>query len=284
MKKYRAACLALSALIGGTVFQPVTALAVGFEILKPHRAVYDVKLKDASERSGIDNMTGRIVYEMTGNECEGIAVNYRFVSKISSNGEIFTTDQQTASHESPDSNQYSFLTKSFVDEQLDRTVKGVARIRSGHMVVELDSPEERLVKLDPAAFISTHLVKVIEAARTGEHFFSLDVFDGGDDADEVLSTTNIIGAARDYPKVMPGEKPDAVDTLGKLKAWPVTIGYFRKGLTDSTEPLPIYEISFLLYEGGISRRLTMRYPDYAINAALVSLEMLEDTGSCSLKN
>ena len=52
----------------------VSANAAGFEILAPHRAVYDVVLVNAEERSGIKQMKGRIVFEATGNECEGISI------------------------------------------------------------------------------------------------------------------------------------------------------------------------------------------------------------------
>ncbi|MCB1384575.1 MAG: DUF1849 family protein [Nitratireductor sp.] len=260
------------------------AEAVGFEILKPHRAVYEVELEEASERSGIDSMSGRIVYEMTGDECDGVSVNYRFVSRVNANGQIFTTDQQTASYETPDGREYNFLTKSFVDERMDRTVKGKARIASGEMEVKLDSPEQRVVDLPGADFISSHLVKVIDGARNGKHFFSLNVFDGGDDADEVLKTTNVIGSPQIVGEPLPGEEKAALVPLSGEEAWPVTIGYFKTNLTDSTEATPVYEVSFLLYDGGISRKLIMRYPDYSIRGTLVGLEYLEDTSGCQLKN
>ena len=276
-----------AAVIAGAVLTAAASTspagAVGFEILKPHRAVYEIKLEKASERSGINSMSGRIVYEMKGDECDGISVNYRFVSRINANGDIFTTDQQTASHETPDGNEYSFLTKSFVDDRLDRTVKGVAVNRRGAMEVSLSSPQEREVELEAANFISTHLVKVIEGAREGRHFFSLDVFDGGDDADEVLKTTNIVGEAKTYEEPLPGEKATAIEELADDPAWPVTIGYFKKSRTDSTEPTPVYEVSFLLYEGGISRKLIMRYPDYSLEGSLISLEFLDDS-DCRIEN
>ncbi len=276
-------CIAAASFALTAIFAPAPAAAVGFEILKPHRAVYEIELEQASERSGINSMSGRIVYEMKGDECDGISVSYRFVSRVNANGDIFTTDQHTASHETPDGNEYSFLTKSFVNDRLDRTVKGVAVNRRDTMDVSLSSPQERELELEAANFISSHLVKVIEGAREGRRFFSLDVFDGGDDADEVLKTTNIVGEAKTYDELLPGEKAEAVEELAEDPAWPVTIGYFKKERTDSTEPTPVYEVSFLLYEGGISRKLVMRYPDYSLRGSLVSLEFLDDS-DCTIRN
>jgi hypothetical protein len=42
------------------------------QTLAPHRAVYDVALKDASDRSGITGMNGRIVYEFQGSSVTAI--------------------------------------------------------------------------------------------------------------------------------------------------------------------------------------------------------------------
>lgn len=64
----------------------------------------------------------------------------------------------------------------------------------------------------------------------------------------------------------------------KDEAWPVTIAYFGKGGGESTEDLPVYEVSFLLYGNGVSRKLNLRYPDYSLNAELVSLDFLPETG------
>ncbi len=277
---------AICAVVTGVIaagFQPGMAQATGFEILRPHRAVYEIDLREATERSGIETMTGRIVYELSGNECDGMSVRYRFVSRVNANGEIFTTDQQTASFEAPDGGEYTFLTKSFVNDTLDRTVKGVATLESDVTQVKLDSPEEREIELPKANFISTHLVEVIEHARRGETFFKMDVFDGGDGADEILKTTNVIGQPKVMNDPLQGESEKAVEPLKDKQAWPVTIGYFNNILTDSTEGLPVYQVSFLLYEGGISRKLVMSYPDYSINGTLISLEMLDDE-ACKLKN
>ena len=257
--------------------------AAGFEILKPHRAVYEIKLKNSTERSGISNMNGRIVYELSGNECEGISVSYRFVSKINAHGEIFTTDQQTASYESADGLEYSFLTKSFVNDVHDRTVKGSAILEQDNVKVSLKSPEERELSLNGASFVSTHLVEVLQKAKEGTPFFKVNVFDGGDEADKILKTTNIIGKANVVSEIFPGEKDAAVSSLIDKEGWPVTIGYFDNSISNASEELPIYEVSFLLYEGGISRKLVMNYPDYSLTGTLIDLELL-DVDICQENN
>ncbi len=275
------AVVVASGLLGASIVEK--AEAAGFEILRPHRAVYEVELKQAEERSGISNMSGRIVYEMQGNECDGMSVQYRFVAKISANGDMFTTDMQTSSFEAPDGGEYSFVTKSFVNDQLEKTVQGVADKEKDAVTVNLVSPKERVLQLPQANFISTHLVRVIEKAREGVPFFKMDVFDGGDNADEILKTTNIIGKPTKVDEVLPGEDAKSVELLKKEQAWPVNIAYFKNTVINSTEPLPVYEVAFLLYEGGVSRKLVMSYPDYSITGTLVSLEYL-DKQACTIRN
>lgn len=256
----------------------------GFELLKPHRAVYEVSLERATERSGIANMKGRIVYEMSGNACDGMSVKYRFVADVNANGTLFKTDQQSASFESSDGKEFSFFVRSEVNEQLDRELRGVAINVNDGIAVSLTSPEKRELKLESAVYSSAHLVKVIEAAQAGKTFFKQAIFDSGDDGDEVMKTTNIIGKKTIYHDLKDGEDEEALSSLIDQKAWSVNIGYFGK-TSRATEQVSDYEISFLLYDGGISRELSMRYPEYTLNGSLVSLELL-DKAECkiALKN
>jgi hypothetical protein len=254
---------------------PAGALAAGFEILAPHRAVYDMKLKEASDRSGIESMTGRIVYEVTGNECDGMSVRYRFVTQIATSSESYRTDQQTATFESADGREFTFLTRSMVDNQLESTVKGRAVRSDAGTKVELAQPEARELNLAPSIFISTHLIDVIEAARRGETLLRRDIFDGSDGADEVVASATFIGLPKVVDKAFDGEAEAALAPVSRDSAWPVTVSYFDKLTGATAESTPTYEASFLLYPNGISRRLVMRYPDYSLEGELTSLEMLE---------
>ncbi|MFK7903247.1 MAG: DUF1849 family protein, partial [Nitratireductor sp.] len=253
-------CLGLSFLC-----VPNMAHAAGFEILKPHRAIYNVTLNNATKRSGITSMDGRIVYEMTGNECEGMTVNYRFVSNLMAHGDLYNTDQQSSSYESADGSEYSFLVRSIVNDQLDTELRGLAKRNDAGLAVSLLSPNKREVELEKAKFLSTHLVEVLKAAREGKSFFTAPIFDAGDQADEVLKTTNLIGKETYLDKKLNGENDEIVSLLVNKPAWSVNIGYFGPTASNTAEQIADYEISFWLYEGGISRNLSMRYPDYSLN-------------------
>ena len=255
----------------------------GFEILKPHRAVYDVTLKNAEDRSGINGMKGRIVYEVKGNECEGISIRYRFVTTIDTDRDQFTTDQQTATYESPDGKEFSFETKSFVNDQADQKISGSAKLKNDEIKVALKGETPRELNLGQGVFTTTHLVDILNNAQNGERFVVHDVFDGSGDADKVLNSASVIGSAKDVSGSLEGENPKLNDAFDGRKAWPISMSYFNKNLDNTGEALPIYEASFLLYKDGVTRQLIMRYPDYELRAALTEIEYYK-ADACKLDN
>lgn len=241
--------------------------------LVPHRAIYDLKLKDASERSGIEGMFGRMVYEFTGSACTGFSTNFRLVTKIDTGEETRLSDQQTTTFEDMSARQFHFETKSFTDEQLDRQVSGDASLAEKGVKVEITQPDGREIDLPASDFPTGHMLDVIKNAKQGRNFFEARVFDGSENGDQALLTTTVIG------KPQTPQKDDAdADKAGEFSQtpfWPVTIAYFNE--TTQGDPMPVYNMSFKLYENGITRDLTMDYGDFVLSGSLVKLEMLGKT-------
>src|SRR5690606_35728187 len=119
----------------------------GAGALVPHRAVYDLALDNASDRSGITGLSGRMVYEFAGSACDGYTVTFRFVTRIDTDEASRLTDQQTSSYEDAEGRSFSFVTRSFVDKELNSELKGVARAGEEGTVVSLDKPEAKEVRL-----------------------------------------------------------------------------------------------------------------------------------------
>ena len=88
----RAARLATIVVLASTGLWSSQAGAVP---LAPHRAVYDLALSEATDRSGITGLSGRMVYEFNGSACEGYTVKFRFVTRIETSEVSRLTDQQT---------------------------------------------------------------------------------------------------------------------------------------------------------------------------------------------
>ncbi|MCJ8147701.1 MULTISPECIES: cell envelope integrity EipB family protein [Shinella] len=239
--------------------------------LAPHRAVYDLQLKDASERSGIAGMYGRMVYEFNGSPCDGYTVSFRFVTQVNTGEETRLTDQQTTTYEDLKNGSFRFLTRSFTDEKLDKEVRGTAREEKSGVSVDLTAPDTKQVELAASRFPTEHMLEVIDHAKKGERFFESRIFDGSDSGDKTLMTTAVVGK-KEEPKA--GD-PDAdkAGTFSKQAFWPVSVAYYND--TSDGDALPVYRMSFKLYENGITRDLTMDYGEFVLSGKLAKLEMLK---------
>jgi hypothetical protein len=258
-----------AALVAGSTSAALASSAPG---LAPHRAVYDLQLKDASERSGIAGMYGRMVYEFNGSPCEGYTVSFRFVTQVDTGEETRLTDQQTTTYEDLKSGSFRFLTRSFTDEKLDKEVRGLAHESKAGVSVDLSAPEKRQVELAESRFPTEHMMEVIERAKKGDRFFESRIFDGSDSGDKTLITTTVVGRQE-----MPAAGDPDADRAGSFSAqafWPVSIAYYDD-VSGGGDALPVYRMSFKLYENGITRDLTMDYGEFVISGKLAKLEMFK---------
>lgn len=244
-------------------------------VLVPHRAVYDIQLKQASERSGIEGMRGRMVYEFNGSECQGYTTNFRFVTRIDTGEQIRVTDQQSMTFEDIAAGKFRFETKSFTDDQMDKDVSGAAADENGKVLIELEGPAPRAVELADSRFPAEHMIEVIENARKGKALFEARIFDGSEDGDKSYLTTTVVGPLRKPTASEASDKSAGI--VASQAYWPVSIAYFDEKAAGDV--LPIYTQSFKLYENGVSRDLTLDYGDFVLTGTLTKLEVL-GSGDC----
>lgn len=267
----RASRLAYTAILLPIAFSTVPALAV--PVLQPHRAVYDISLNKASDRSGITGISGRMVYEFNGSQCEGYTVKFRLVTRISTTDSMRMTDQQTTTFEDGEGKTFSFVTKSFVDQNLEKEVKGTAHREKDSVSVDIDKPEPNKVTLGPTQFPTQHMFELIDKAAKGENFYETSLYDGSEDADRVMLTTVVIGKAAPVDRNDP-ELP-ALSRLDKDGFWPVDIAYFNSDGSDGGEEMPDYRISFKMHPNGLTRDLQMDYGDFTMSGKLVDLSLFD---------
>jgi hypothetical protein len=257
------------------VASPVVASGAGIAAAVPlvqHRAVYDLKLSDASDSSGITGISGRMVYEIRGSACEGYTVRFRYVTQSDTREASQITDQQTTTFEDADGKSFSFATKSYTDQNLDKELRGNATREPQGVKIQIDKPEPKSFDLQPTQFPTQHLVDLINRAKTGETFYETSIFDGSEDADKAMTTTVIVGKQA----ATTGNDPElkALNKLSAEKFWPVDIAYFDE-TSEGGEDTPDYRISFKLYENGLTRDLEMDYGDFVIRGQLVDLAEFE---------
>ena len=239
--------------------------------IEPHRAVYDMALADVAEGSNLATLDGRLVYDLQGTRCEGFTVNFRLMTRFANrDGEKTTTDLRSSTFEealdfAAGTGRFRFLTRNFVNEVTSDETDGIALREAGEVEVSLKKPEESQLDLPADVMFPTeHLGHLIEAARAGTRVFQARIYDGSEDGATVNETTAVIGQ----------EAQDEASPFSALRGhsyWPVTLSYFDEGALG--DQLPNYEISFNLFDNGISDALTLDYGEFSVEGALSTLDI-----------
>ena len=245
-----------------------------------HRAVYELKLAQSRGNSSAMSARGRILYDFSGNSCEGYALQFRQVSELD-NGEGRTTlsDLRSTSWEEGAAKRFIFKSQNYLNETLIDSVDGEAERGTDKVVVSLVRPADTKFDLEPAiAFPTDHMRRIIVAAREEKSILEVPLYDGSDKGDKIFNTLTVIGrviAPNDRP---PSDAAAGKEALAGLKRWPVTVSYFDRSAKTGDQP-PVYAIKFELYENGISRALVLDYNDFAISGELTSID-IRDSKPC----
>ncbi len=259
--------------------EPCAHAAPGGVHFQPHRAVYDITFDHSTPGSGVADMTGRMVYEMTGSQCAGYAQNMRFVTRMTNqDGAVQINDLRTSSFEDLAAHQLKFSSSQYENQKLSESSQGSAGPATGatSTEVKLTKPAKKTVKLPSDMYFPIqHSLALMGAAEEGKTMFAANLYDGSDKGEKFYETNAIIG-----PRAAPGsiKIPDKVpnaDKLNGLASWPIAIGYFEPGPVRS-EAVPTYELAFRFYENGVSSRLYIDYGDFAIRGELKELTFLEE--------
>lgn len=242
--------------------------------LAPHRAVYDLKLALSRGNRPVESIRGRILYDFTGNACEGYALQFRQVSELSmgESSNMFT-DLRATTWEDAEAKSFRFNSQNFINEKLVDTVDGQAERRTGDINIALKKPAAKTVNLDATlVFPTEHMRRIIEAAKDGKTFLDVPVYDGSETGEKQYNTLAVIGQAIAPEAGKPADAAGADPELSKLPRWPIRISYFDRTKSGG-EQLPVYAIGFELYENGVSRALSLDYNDFVISGEMTALEL-----------
>lgn len=249
--------------------------------LAPHRATYELSLNQASGRSGLVAVKGRMAYEFTGGGCDGYTVNLRIVTQFTDNdAKVSVTDTRTSSWEAGDGSTFRFSSQHFLNNRQTQTTQGTAKSgvdgKSG--TYKLDKPFKKETKMPAKTLFPTvHLAEMLKLAAQGESVFEVPIFDGGDGG-KVFQTTSFIGRERAPGTIkLTGKIDDKTrKIIDKLKSWPVNISYFD-GKTGGEET-PVFEFAFDVFENGIASKVLIDYGTFSMKGKLYSLELLDGPG------
>lgn len=254
-----------------------SALATkGAADLASHRAVYEMTLDQTRPATGITGVQGRMVFEFAGSGCDGYTMNMRLVTQVDGDsGRAIVTDLRSSTWEQGAGKRYRFNSSHYRGDKLEESTSGDAERATpdGHVEVHVNAPDPRELKLNgPILFPTQHSLAILDAARKGKTILQTRVYDGSSKGDKVYVTTTFIGKLKKAGADAPRKSVTNDEVLKKLDSWPVSISYFEAG--EEASETPVYQLSFRLYENGISRDLLIDYGDFAIRGDLSSLELM----------
>ena len=276
--------------------------------LAPHRAIYEMKLGDSRSGSGVTDLSGRMVFEISGSACEGYTQNMRFVMETTNrDGVSSTTDMRSSSWEDGAAGRYRFTVSNYRDqEQTDSTAGNALRSgavpdkagadkagadksgtdkaagSAGEVKVELTKPAPAEIKLPgKIVFPVQHSMMLIDAAQANMSLLEADLYDGSEKGEKVYATAAVIGKAVKAEPASIAAKVKNAEKLAGLASWPVAISYFDKS-KEKEDSLPVYEIAFRYFANGVSENLVIDYGEFSINGALKEIEFHE-TPKCEAK-
>jgi EipB-like len=260
------AALAIAAFIGSPGWA-----AAGVPFL-PHQALYDLSLVKSRGSSSINSARGRILYNFSGNACEGYTSEFRQVSELEvGEGKVTLSDLRSTSWEDGAGRSYRFKIDSRMNDGDSSSVDGMAERTGDNITVKLKQPEAKTFTLEGSTVFPTEQIqRIITAAKEGKSILELTVYDGSDNGQKVYNTLSVIGHAIAGDKQI--ASPDPSTTSNQMRAmtrWPVTVSYYnRDARKKDGEETPVYSMSFELFENGVSRALVLDYNDFVISGAL----------------
>ena len=252
-------------------------------IFAPHRAVYEITLANSVAGSGVTDMSGRMVYELTGSSCDGFTQNMRFVTRMTNQeGTESINDLRTSSWEELAGKRLRFSSTQYQNDVIAEASQGDA-VRSkagGGADVELVRPSKKKVSL-PADiyFPMQHAAALIQSAKTGQSHLTANLYDGSEKGEKYYVTNSVIGKKYEQGAIANAAAIKDAAKLQGLASWPVAISYFDAG-KDKEDTPPAYELSFRYYENGVTENLKIDYGQFALKGELKELTVLPQ-GKCT---
>jgi hypothetical protein len=247
-------------------------------VLAPHRAVYEFKLGTVRSQKSLSALTGRMVYEFTGSPCEGYSQSMRLVTRTTAaSGAVTVSDQRSTSWEDDTGMRYRFQTSQYRNQKLVEQTAGTATRGEGaeDIRVELTHPDKRRAAVGSGAmFPVQHSIKLLDAARRGRTGLTTDFFDGSEGGEKTYVLSAQIGrpVAAGFNRSLP--RVGQVEKLDNMAAWPIMLSYYEQG-GEAKDALPVWELGYVFYANGVSRRLVIDNGEYTMLGEITDLQMID---------
>lgn len=245
--------------------------------LAAHRAVYELSLDRSEPRSGVNDVKGKLVLEVTGSACDGWTSNMRVVNRLDGRtGKTSMLDTRSTSWESARGDTMEFAAQRFTNGSQELDLRGQADTGPEGGVVRFNLPAESEAELPPdTIFPVEHTRRILETALRNEHRDRSELYDGNEDQ-KILTAVTFIGKRKAPDMANSGANAGNIKDLAKMQSWPVSIGYFENTAEaeQAGEQMPEHQVNFTMFENAVATDLILDYGDFSLKGNLVSLDYL----------
>lgn len=256
---------ALSAPFGASATEPQSIR------LLPHRALYDISLRSATNSSGIADIHGQMFYDLQ-ETCDSWVTTHRFVLMYDYiDNPSSQVVSEFATKESKDGSKFEYRARRVRDGEPQEEVTGTAakNAKGKPFVAHYSRPEKMSMELPAETnFPSAHTLSVIKNALAEKKFIRGTIFDGSD-TDGAYQVSGLVLKAISEPE-RKRMWPKEVDTdLARKPGWRTQVAIFP--LANEQEASSEYEMDMNLLENGIVTDMNIRYADFGITQTLKAL-------------
>jgi hypothetical protein len=228
-----------------------------------HRALYALTLETA--RGDIVGASGVMGFEVI-DACDAWAIRQRLAITVTSrDGTEIELESDYTTWESKDGLRLRFRMKQSAEGAVVTELAGTASLEKpgGPGRATYSLPEDTTHELpEGTLFPTAHTEALLKAAKAGQRFVTLPLFDGTS-ADGVHDTTAAITG-------WTAPAQTAWPALTPLASARMRIAFF---LREGTKQQPEYEVGMRYWENGIADQLTMDFGDYVLTGKMTELSV-----------
>lgn len=246
-------------------------------VYTPYQAVYGLSLREVRDSADILGLSGRLVFKLDGDSCNGYVSESRFVMQMARDGAAdILTDIRSSNWEAGDGSSFRFFTSTRMNGQTINSIEGTASQKDGVLTVEHKQPEAKTFRFEKQSLFPMQFHhKLMQAVKSDERFFAASLFDGGEEDGAPVDVSAVLSAlqSKKADGTLSGAPIAPVDAF-----WAVNMAYFNAG--SAVDSGPDYEVRFELAQDGIERQMVLDYGDFVIDAKLEKLELSEKPLAC----
>ena len=245
--------------------------------LRPHRAVYSLRLMNAEVGSGVVDASGAMVFEWA-ESCDSWIVRQRArFDMFGPEGNSVRTEVSFSSWEHKTDDRYGFNLRTLQDGNVVEDLRGEGKLGPDGEggTATYTRPEAESIELPPGTlFPAGHTRLLIQEALAGKQRITRPVLLGQRE-DEPMTVNAQISERKGPILGASGEEGGSREALAKdpllaSPAWSMALAFFGQ----EDDMLPSFEIRETLYKSGVVGDAQVIYDEFSLAYRLEQIEAL----------